>query len=144
MKTTWISENDIKRDWYIVDVSDSILGRAATKIASLLIGKNKVNQVPNMDNGDHVVVVNAAKITVTGRKMDDKMYQRHSGFPGGFKEETLSDLLKRDSTKVILTAVKNMLPNNKLRSGMIARLHVYEGEEHPHSAQKPVKINLKK
>jgi large subunit ribosomal protein L13 len=97
-----------------------------------------------MDNGDYVIVVNCEKISVTGRKMSDKMYQRHSGFPGGFKEETLSDLLKRDPKKVILTAVKNMLPNNKLRAGMISRLYVYEGEEHPHSAQKPVKINLKK
>jgi large subunit ribosomal protein L13 len=144
MKTTWISENDIKRNWYIVDVEGIVLGRASTRIASLLIGKNKVNQVPNMDNGDYVIVVNCEKISVTGRKMSDKMYQRHSGFPGGFKEETLSDLLKRDPKKVILTAVKNMLPNNKLRAGMISRLYVYEGEEHPHSAQKPVKINLKK
>lgn len=144
MKTSWISESDIKRDWYVFDVKGVILGRAATQIATKLIGKGKVNQVPNMDMGDFVIVLNAGKIEVTGKKMKNKMYQRHSGFPGGFKEETLEDLLKRDPEKVIRTAVKNMLPNNKLRKSMITRLHVYEGEEHPHGAQKPIEINLNK
>lgn len=144
MKTTWINENDIKRSWYVADVEDVILGRAATRIASKLIGKDKVDQVPNMDNGDYVIVLNVGKIKVTGAKLENKLYQRHSGFPGGFKEEKLGDLLKRDPVKVMRDAVKNMLPNNKLRKGMITRLYMYEGTEHPHKAQQPKKLNLTK
>ena len=142
-KTTWISEKDIKRDWYLVDVQDHILGRAATQIASLLIGKGKVDAVPNMDSGDYVVVINAEKIKVTGNKKDQKTYYRHSGYPGGFKAETLGELMDRKPDEVIRRAVDNMLPNNKHRQHRIARLMVYSGLDHPHSAQKPKTIELK-
>ncbi len=144
MDTTWNKREEIERKWYLVDVDGIILGRASTEIATLLIGKGKVDFVPNMDCGDHVIVINSDKIEVTGKKLEDKMYYRHTGYPKGFRQEKLKDLLKRDSRKVIETAVKNMLPKNKLRNSMIVRLMVYKGSDHLHKAQKPVEIKLKK
>lgn len=141
-KTDWIAKDDIKRDWYVVDVADQVLGRSATKIASLLIGKHKVNQVPNMDNGDYVVVINSAKVQVTRNKAKTKMYYRHSGYPGGLKETNFENQMRKNSNFVIEAAVKNMLPQNKLKSTMMARLFVYKGAEHDNEAQKPVKYNL--
>jgi large subunit ribosomal protein L13 len=143
VKTTWKRAKDIERKWYLIDASDQILGRVATRVASLLIGKGKVDRVPNMDCGDHVVVVNADKIRVTGGKDDKKMYRTHSGYPGGFKERTLRQMMEKSPEKVMWYAVRNMLPNTKLRSSMIARLMVYSGSEHPHEAQKPQKVELR-
>lgn len=143
MKTTWKKAKDIDRKWYLVDASDQVLGRAATRIASLLIGKGKVDRVPNMDCGDYVVVVNADKIQVTGGKDDKKKYRTHSGYPGGFKERTLRQMMEKSPEKVLWYAVRNMLPNTKLRSSMIARLMVYSGPEHPHEAQQPQKVELR-
>lgn len=141
-KTTWTKESDIDRKWYIVDVKDQILGRVATKIASLLIGKEKTEIVPNVDCGDYVVVINSDNVKLTRGKELKKMYYRHSGYPGGFKETRFDKQLEKDSTKIITDAVKNMLPQNKLKDVRIARLIVYKGSEHKHSAQNPVTIKL--
>jgi large subunit ribosomal protein L13 len=141
-KTTWTKEKDIERKWHIVDVKGKILGRAATEIASLLIGKKKVNQVPNLDCGDYVIVLNSDHIKLTRGKGAKKTYFRHSGYPGGEKEITFDKQMLKNSTFVIEKAVTNMLPNSKLRSSMMTRLFVYKGTEHPHEAQKPEVFNL--
>ncbi len=141
-KTTWITQKDITRKWYVVDVKGKVLGRVSTQIASLLIGKNKVEQVPNLDCGDYVVVLNSDKIKLTRGKEKKKTYFRHSGYPGGAKEITFDKQMLKNSKFVIEKAVTNMLPNNKLRSSMLTRLFVYEGTEHPHEAQKPEVFNL--
>lgn len=143
MKTTWISKKDIRRDWYIVDVKDLILGRAASRIAQMLIGKSKVNRVPNMDCGDHVIVLNASEVRLSSNKAKRKKYYRHTGYPKGLREINFENLLKKKPKKVIELAVKNMLPKTKLRDGMMTRLHVYEGENHKHESQKPKKVELK-
>jgi len=127
-KTTWTKEKDIERKWHIVDVKGKILGRAATEIASLLIGKKKVNQVPNLDCGDYVIVLNSDHIKLTRGK--------------GAKKTTFDKQMLKNSTFVIEKAVTNMLPNSKLRSSMMTRLFVYKGTEHPHEAQKPEVFNL--
>lgn len=141
-KTTWTKKEDIERKWYIIDVKDQILGRAATKIASLLIGKEKTDIVPNVDCGDYVVVLNSDNIKLTRGKELKKMYYRHSGYPGGFKETRFDEQLEKDSTKIIVDAVKKMLPQNKLTDKRIARLVVYKDSNHKHTAQNPVVIKL--
>jgi len=137
-KTTWTKEKDIKRKWYVVDVKNKVLGRAANEIAKLLIGKKKVEQVPNLDCGDYVIVLNSDHVDLTRGKEKKKTYFRHSGYPGGAKEIKK----KKNSTFVVEKAVKNMLPNNKLRSSMMNRLFVYKGNEHPHEGQNPEVFNL--
>lgn len=132
MKTKTIKAKEIKRSWYLIDVKGQILGRAATKIAQLLVGKHKVYYVSHLDCGDCVVVINAAGVEVTGRKEKQKKYYRHSGYPGGLKMETLAQLRKRKPEEIIRKAVWNMIPKNKLRKGRMARLYVYAGEEHPY------------
>ncbi|MHC1716466.1 MAG: 50S ribosomal protein L13 [Candidatus Dojkabacteria bacterium] len=141
-KTTWTKKEDIERKWYIVDVKDQILGRVATKIASLLIGKEKTAIVPNVDCGDYVVVINTDDIKLTRGKELKKMYYRHSGYPGGFKETRFDEQLEKDSTKIIIDAVKKMLPQNKHTDPRIARLMVYKDSNHKNTAQKPVIIKL--
>lgn len=141
-KTDWIKPDDINRDWHVVDVKDQVLGRAATQIASLLIGKHKVAKVPNMDSGDYVVVINSKDIKLTRGKETRKKYYSHSGFPGGFKEVRFDKKLAQDPTFPITQAVRNMLPKNKLQDGRLKRLFVYEGAEHKHEAQKPVEYKL--
>ncbi len=141
-KTQWTKKEDITRNWYVVDVKDTILGRSATKIASLLIGKEKPEIVPNLDCGDYVIVINSDEIKLTRGKEKKKMYRHHTGFPGGLKEIRFDQQLKRDSRKIIEMAVNNMLPKNKLRDGRMARLIVYKGEEHKNMAQKPVEYKL--
>ncbi len=136
-KTDWIKPSEIERKWYVVDAKDKILGRLATEVASLLIGKKKVKQVPNLDCGDFVIVLNSSGVKLTRGKEKKKTYYRHSGYPGGFKEITFDKQLAKNSNFVIEKAVKNMLPNNKLRSSMITRLFVYKDDKHPHEAQKP-------
>lgn len=118
------------------------LGRAATKIASVLIGKEKVDRVPNLDCGDYVIVINASKLAVTGKKMDAKMYYRHSGYPGALKEFNLRKMMVSHPDRVVTLAVTNMLPNTRLRDKMLARLMVFAGAEHPHAAQKPVELKI--
>jgi large subunit ribosomal protein L13 len=141
-KTEWTKKEDIERKWYVVDVKDQILGRAATQIASLLIGKSKPEIVPNVDCGDYVIVLNSDEVKLTRGKEKKKMYRRHTSYPGGLKEIRFDEQLKKDSTKIIDLAVKNMLPKNKLRDGRMSRLFVYKGGEHRNSAQKPIEYKL--
>ena len=130
---------DIKREWHVVDVSDKVLGRAASQIATLLKGKHKAMYTPSIDTGDHVIVINAAKVKVTGRKETDKMYYRHprAGFPGALKITNLEKLRERHPEDIIVNAVRRMLPRNALGRKMMTKLKVYAGEVHPHAAQKP-------
>ena len=142
MNTYTTRPKDIKRDWFIVDAQGQTLGRLATKIATVLKGKHKTIYTPFLDTGDFVVVVNADKLAVTGRKLDDKKYYRHTGYPGGLKEVTLRDQLARHPERVLLAAVKGMLPHNRLGRKMFKKLKVYAGAEHPHSAHKPKQLEL--
>ena len=136
-KTYTPRESEIERRWYVVDATDETLGRLATRIARVLEGKHKPTYAPHIDTGDHVIVLNAAKITVTRDKLTSKVYQRHSGYPQGFKEETLGHLLARRPEEVIRRAVKGMLPHNRLGTQQLRKLKVYAGATHPHQAQKP-------
>lgn len=142
-KTYYPKAEDITQDWYVVDAEGKNLGRLATQIATVLIGKHKPTFTPGVDGGDFVVVINCEKIVVTGKKMDDKMYYRHSGYPGGLKTTNLKTLLSTFPDRVITKAVWGMLPHNKLGRVLLKKLKVYAGPEHPHSAQqpKPLKLN---
>ena len=142
MKTYATKPSDIKRGWYLVDAEGQNLGRLATRIATVLKGKHKVIYSPSMDTGDYVVVINAEKVAVTGRKMDEKMYYRHTGFPGGLREVNLHDQLATHPDRVLKAAVKGMLPHNRLGRAMFKKLKVYAGAEHPHGAHKPMKLEL--
>jgi len=139
-KTHSVKLGEIERAWRVVDADGAILGRLATQIASTLRGKHKATFAPHLDTGDAVVVVNAAKIKVTGKKLQDKAYVRHSGYPGGFKSETLERLLERRPEEVIRRAVRGMLPQNRLGDQMARKLYIYAGPEHPHQAQRPEKL----
>ena len=143
IKTFVQKKEDVTRNWFIVDASDASLGRVATAVAKTLSGKNKVTFTPHVDAGDHVVVVNAANLKVTGAKLKDKKYYNYSGFPGGLKERSLAEVMEKDPTKAIREAVYGMLPKNKLRPEMIQRLRVYPGMEHKHDAQTPTKLEVK-
>ena len=137
MKTQVAKKNEVCRDWYVVDVEDKVLGRVATQIANVLRGKNKPIFTPSVDTGDFVIVLNADKIALTGKKLTDKMYYRHSEFPGGLKAISAGKLIEKDVEQVIRKAVKGMLPKNKLSRHMINKLKVYVGPTHPHKAQMP-------
>ena len=137
MKTYVAKPTDRQRDWYVVDAEGKTLGRLATQIADALRGKRKPEYTPHCDVGDFVIVVNAEKIAVTGQKLDQKMYHRHSGYPGGLKSRPLRDELERRPTEVIRKAVKGMLPRNRLARQQLTKLKVYAGPEHPHAAQQP-------
>ena len=141
-KTPWTKKEDIERKWYVVDVKGQILGRAATQIASLLIGKGKVEVVPNVDCGDYVVVINTDEVKLTRAKETKKMYYRHSGYPGGLKAIRFDEQMKLDSTKIVRDAVSKMLPQNKHVDPRLARLFIYKGDEHKQSGQKPVEIKF--
>jgi len=132
MKTYSTKASDIKREWHIIDASDKVLGRLATQVASLLMGKHKSIYSPNLDTGDFVVVINAAKVQVTGNKMKQKLYYRHSGYPGGLKSISLEKMMQTYPTRVIEHAVKGMLPHNRLGAKMFKKLKVYAGDTHPH------------
>ncbi len=144
MKTFNQKPAEVTRKWVVVDASEAPLGRVATTIAKYLIGKYKPTYTAHVDAGDFVVVVNAGKLVVTGNKLEDKKYWRHSGFPGGIKQRTLQEQLNIDPTKVIQQAVQGMLPKNKLVDGRLKRLKVYAGAEHTHEAQGPVKVKVEK
>ncbi len=143
MKTTWLKKEDIKRKWYLVDLKDQILGRAATKIASLLRGKDKVDFVPNFDCGDYVVVVNAQKVKLSGNKLADKMYYNHSGWKGGLRSRNAATMQERYPVEMVERAIKGMLQHNKLGSKQFKKLFVFPGEEHNLQAQKLIEFNLK-
>ena len=135
-------KEQVERKWYEVDAEGKALGKLATEIAVKLMGKDKPTYTPHVDGGDYVIVTNAHKIAVTGKKLTDKKYYRHSGYPGGLKVRTLQEMLDKKPTDVIRKAVERMLPKNKLGSQMIGRLKIYTGTEHTHTAQKPEKIEL--
>jgi large subunit ribosomal protein L13 len=137
VKTYAARESEIERRWYVVDASDQTLGRLASRVAHVLEGKHKPTWQPNLDSGDHVIVLNASRIAVTANKRETKLYIRHSGFPGGYKEETLGQLLERRPEEVIRRAVKGMLPRNTLGVQQLRKLKVYSGSDHPHQAQRP-------
>lgn len=142
MKTFTLTPRDIDRKWYVVNAQNQILGRFASQIANRLRGKYKPEFSPHMDNGDFIVVINCEKIRVTGHKMQEKMYYRHSGWVGGLKETNLATLLAKHPTRVITHAVRGMLPKNKLGRAMLKKLKVYVGPNHPHEAQKPEPLKL--
>jgi large subunit ribosomal protein L13 len=142
MKTYFATSETIEQKWYVVDAADKVLGRLATQIAMYLRGKHKPEYTPHADAGDYVIVLNADRIKVTGNKAQDKIYYRHTGYPGGLKEMTFEKLKEKDSTRIIEIAVKGMLPKNPLGREMLRKLKVYAGAEHPHAAQQPVEISL--
>jgi large subunit ribosomal protein L13 len=142
VKTYVANSNDRQRDWLVVDATGQTLGRLATRIADALRGKNKPVYTPHVDTGDFVIVVNAEKISVTGNKLADKKYYRHSGYPGGLKVRTLAEQLERRPEEVIRKAVKGMLPRNRLARKQLTKLKVYAGPEHPHVAQKPQTMEI--
>jgi large subunit ribosomal protein L13 len=137
MKTYTAKPGEITRDWYVVDAEGQTLGRLATQIADVLRGKNKPQYTAHVDTGDFVVVVNAEKIGVTGKKLEQKMYYRHSGYPGGLKERTLREQLDRQPAEVLRKAVKGMLPRNRLARTQLTKLKIYAGPAHPHESQAP-------
>jgi large subunit ribosomal protein L13 len=141
-KTHATKLSDIKREWYVVDAQGRTLGRLATRIASVLKGKGKPIYSPSMDTGDYVVVVNAEKIVATGRKLDDKMYYHHTGYPGGLVKINLRDQLAKHPERVLQAAVRGMLPHNRLGRAMFKKLKVYAGADHPHAVHKPKKLEL--
>ena len=142
MRTFAAKKEEIEREWYVVDAEGQTLGRLASKIAPILKGKHKPIYTPHLDCGDFVVVINAEKVRVTGRKMDQKFYYRHSGYPGGIKSISLRDQLVRHPERVVQAAVRGMLPKNKLGRRMIKKLKVYAGDSHPHAAQQPESLEL--
>lgn len=142
MKTYVAKPSTIERKWYIVDAKDQRLGRLATRIADTLRGKNKPEYTPNIDTGDFVIVVNADKIVVTGRKMEKKVYYRHTGYPGGLKQRTLAQMMEKKPEEVLRLAVKGMMPKNRLGRAQLKKLKIYAGPEHNHMAQKPEELKL--
>ncbi len=142
MKTYVAKPANINRKWYLVDAKGQRLGRLATQIANTLRGKNKPEYTPNIDTGDFVVVINAGRIAVTGRKRENKVYYRHSGYPGGLKERTLAEMLDRRPQEVIRLAVKGMMPKNRLARAQLKKLKVFAGPTHDHEAQKPEEFKL--
>lgn len=142
MKTVSAKKGDFKQDWFLVDANEKILGRLASEVASILRGKNKPIFTPHVDTGDFVIVVNAEKIKLTGNKLKDKKYYRHTGYPGGIKEITAEKLLEKKPEELVIKAVRGMLPKNRLGRQMIKKLKVYSGPEHPHIAQSPKTLNL--
>jgi len=141
MKTTLADQATIARKWYVMDAKDQILGRLATRTARLLMGKGKTNYTPHVDAGDHVIILNAAKFRVTGKKMTDKIYHRHTFYPGGHKQRTLREVLDRTPERVIEEAVKCMLPKNRQQARRMKRLHVYTADKHNHQAQMPIVLD---
>ena len=137
MRTQFAKKNEVERKWYLVDAQDKVLGKLATKVATYLRGKNKPVFTPNVDTGDFIVVINAEKIRLTGKKLDDKIYYHHTGFIGGIKAATARERLSVHPEEVIKDAIWGMLPKNRLGRAMLKKLKVYRGSEHPHAAQKP-------
>ncbi|KTD22037.1 50S ribosomal protein L13 [Legionella lansingensis] len=142
MKTFSAKTHEVKRDWYVIDASDKVLGRLASEIARRLRGKHKAEYTPHVDTGDYIIVTNAEKVTVTGRKFKEKMYYHHSGFPGGIKSISFDKLQKKNPVRIIELAVKGMLPKNPLGREMYRKLKVYAGSEHPHAAQQPKQLEI--
>jgi large subunit ribosomal protein L13 len=141
-KTTLAKKETVQRGWVLVDLNGKVLGRAATRIADLLRGKTNVLYTPHVDAGEFVVAINASKIRLTGKKLTDKIYYKHTGFRGGLKEITAEKLLLKDSTQLIIKAVKGMLPKNRMQDHLLKKLKVYATDTHPHAAQQPKAVQL--
>jgi large subunit ribosomal protein L13 len=142
MKTFSAKAHEVKRDWYVVDASNKVLGRLATEIARRLRGKHKAEYTPHVDTGDYIIVTNAEKVTVTGRKFKEKVYYHHTGFPGGIKSTPFDKMQQKNPTRIIELAVKGMLPKNPLGREMYRKLKVYVGTDHPHVAQQPKQLEI--
>ncbi len=142
MKTISAKGHEVKRDWLIVDASNKVLGRLATEVARRLRGKHKAEYTPHVDTGDYIIITNAEKVIVTGRKFKEKMYHHHTGFPGGIKSVNFEKMQARNPARIIELAVKGMLPKNPLGREMYRKLKVYAGNEHPHTAQQPKKLEI--
>lgn len=142
MKTFSLKPSQVERKWYLVDAQGKVLGRLATEIAMLLRGKRKPTYTPHLDNGDHVVVINAEKVVVTGRKSQQKLYRHHTGYPGGLRTRTFAYLIAHRPERIVKQAVKGMLPHNRLGRQMLKKLRVYVGPQHPHDSQKPQPFEL--
>lgn len=134
---------DVERNWYVIDATDMVVGRLATQVATMLRGKHKPTYTPHVDTGDYIIVVNTDKMVFTGKKLDQKIYYRHSGYPGGLKEITARRMMQTKSNDVLYHAVRGMLPKGPLGNKMIKKLHIYTGAEHEHAAQKPVAFEVK-
>jgi len=143
MKTYQAKNEELDPKWYLVNAEGKVLGRLSTELAKILRGKNKPTYTPHQDTGDFVIVVNAGKVTLTGKKMKDKIYYHHTGYPGGIKETNAEKLLAKKPTEMIRIAVKGMLPKNSLGRQMLRKLKIYAGPSHPHEAQKPIPLELK-
>jgi len=139
---TWTSPSDIEAEWYVIDAEDAVLGRLATKVATVLKGKHRPQYTPHVDTGGHVIVINAEKIRLTGRKEEQKRYYRHSGYPGGLKTITFKEMREQHPDRIIEKAVKGMLPKTPLGRKMYGKLKVYAGDQHPHQAQQPKSLQL--
>ena len=144
MKTYMAKAETVQRKWYVVDAEGMVLGRLASQVAAILRGKNKPTVTPHVDTGDHVIVLNADKVVLTGDKLNQKFYRRHSGYPGGLKETSYKDLMAKKADLAVIEAVRGMLPKNALGRQMIKKLRVYKGAEHDHAAQKPEVLELTK
>jgi large subunit ribosomal protein L13 len=142
MKQSTIKPNEIERKWYLVDAQEVILGRAASKIAQILSGKHRPYYSPQWDMGDYVVVINAEKIMVTGKKEQSKKYYRHTGYPGGLKEQNLGEVREKYPERLLEKAVRGMLPQNRLQEEILTKLYIYSGSEHPHAGQQPEKLDI--
>ena len=142
MKTISIKKSEISKEWWVADAEGQVLGRFASKIAQVLRGKHKVNFSPHMDMGDFVIIINAEKIKVTGNKEADKTYFKHTGYPGGGSEISLAELRRSKPNRILETAIKGMLPHNRLGRSILTQLKIYSGEEHPHSAQQPQSLEI--
>jgi large subunit ribosomal protein L13 len=142
MKTFSLKTKDVTRQWYLIDAAEAPLGRLATVVAGLLLGKHKTSKTQHIDGGDYVIVINSDKLMVSGKKTLDKLYSRHSGYPGGLRQKPLKDLLAQNSTAIIKHAVRGMMPDNKLRHSRLNRLKVYATDEHPHAGQNPEQLTL--
>ena len=143
MKSYMARPQEVERKWYVVDAEGQTLGRLATEIARILRGKNKPQYTPHVDTGDFVVVVNAEKVVVTGRKAEQKVYRRHSGYPGGLKETSYEQMMERRPTEILRRAVKGMMPKNRLARQQLRKLKIYAGPEHPHAAQNPQRLEVR-
>lgn len=144
MKTTSLKLKDVKPNWYVVDCTDQIIGRLATKVSKIIQGKNKANYAPNLNNGDHVILINTSKIAWTGKKANQKLYRKHSGFLGGLKTKDLEWMVNKNANVVLQEAIYKMLPKTRMRDEYMSNLHTYTGSEHKHSAQKPVNLEIEK
>jgi len=142
-KTIYANKSNVNKEWLLVDAEGETLGRLASRVAYLLRGKNKVNFTPNVDCGDNVIIINAEKVKITGKKLDEKVYVRYTGYPGGQRFATPKELLQKNPSAIIERAVRKMLPRNRLGRAIYGNLYVYEGASHPHEAQKPKKIDIK-